>query len=54
MKKDDFISILKRNSPKEINEYIENKGKKRKSVLPYDIVDKDLYEKNFLGIKKGE
>lgn len=49
MDKESFIDILKRNSPEEINEFIENRGKKQKSILPYDIVDKDKYNKSFLG-----
>lgn len=48
MDKRNFLDILIRNSPEEINEYILKKGKKPKSVLPYEIIDKEKYKKNFL------
>lgn len=34
MKKDNFISLLQRNSPKEIVEFVKSKGKKGKPVNP--------------------
>ena len=34
MKKEDFINLLKRDSPNEILDFIKRKGKKRKKINP--------------------
>ena len=34
MEKDNFIELLKRNSPNEILDFIKRKGKKKKSIDP--------------------
>lgn len=52
MNKETFIDILMRDDPLEINAYIENKGKKVKPTLPYEVIDKELYERMFLEISK--
>lgn len=50
MTQSEFIDILMRESPQELNRFIEEKGKKPKAILPYDIIDKEKYQKEFLKI----
>ena len=40
MKKEDFIELLKRDTPNAILEFIKSKGKKRKSIDPLIFEDK--------------
>lgn len=39
MEKDNFIELLKRNSPNEILDFIKRKGKKKKSINPLIFKD---------------
>ena len=39
MKKEDFLELLKRDSPNEILEFIKRKGKKRKYIEPLIFLD---------------
>lgn len=39
MKKDNFIKLLERNSPKEILEFVKRYGKKPKSINPIYFFD---------------
>ena len=40
MKKENFIELLKRDSPNEILEFIKSKGKRKKSIEPLIFEDK--------------
>ena len=39
MEKDNFIELLRRDSPNEILEFIKRKGKKKKSINPLKFYD---------------
>ena len=41
MKKEDFLELLKRDSPEEILEFIKRKGKKKKAVNPIVFKNED-------------